>query len=97
LPVFISSIQDSTDVVVKRSYTTKFLNDTASPDIDGLLNDPGWDIVEWESDFIERRPDENTKPDHQTKFKIVYDDKFLYVGIRAYDSDPDKIEFKVIG
>lgn len=87
--------QDSTDVVAQRTYTTKFLNEIASPDIDGLLDDPSWDIVEWEGDFIERRPDENTQPDHKTKFKIVYDQKFLYVGIRAYDSDPDKIEMRL--
>jgi len=87
--------QDSTDVVEKRTYTTKFLNEIASPEIDGLLNDPAWDAVEWEGDFVERRPDENTTPDHKTKFKIVYDQKFLYVGIRAYDSDPDKIEMRL--
>ena len=87
--------QDSTDVVVQRTYTTQPLKQTKAPDIDGLLNDPAWDIVEWEGDFIERRPDENTQPDQKTKFKIVYDQKFLYVGIRAYDSDPDKIEMRL--
>ena len=87
--VFFS--QDSTETVQQRTYTTQYLNEIASPEIDGFLNDPGWDIVEWEGDFMEKRPDENTQPDHQTKFKIVYDQKFLYVGIRAYDSDPDKI------
>lgn len=83
--------QDSTDTVVKRSYTTKHINDLATPEIDGLLNDPAWDIVAWEGDFIENKPDENTQPDQQTKFKIIYDKKFLYVGIRAYDNEPDKI------
>lgn len=87
--------QDSTDVVVQRTYTTKFLNKTATPDIDGLLYDPAWDIVAWEGDFIEQRPDENTQPDQQTKFKIVYDQKFLYVGIRAYDSVPNDIEMRL--
>lgn len=87
--------QDSTDVVQKRTYTTQFLNTIPSPEIDGLLDDPGWDIVEWQGNFIERRPDENTQPDQDTKFKIVYDEKFLYVGIRAYDSDPDKIEMRL--
>ena len=90
-----SFAQDSTDVVVKRSYTTKFINEMAPPEIDGILNDASWNIVAWEGDFVERRPDENTQPDHQTKFKIVYDQKFLYVAIRAYDSDPDKIEMRL--
>ena len=87
--------QDSTDVVIQRTYTTKFLNETLAPEIDGHLDDDAWDVVEWEGDFVERRPDENTKPDHSTKFKIIYDQKFLYVGIRAYDSDPDKIEMRL--
>ncbi len=87
--------QDSTDVVALRTYTTSFLNQTTAPEIDGKLNDPAWNIVPWEGDFIEQRPDENTAPDHQTKFKIVYDQKFLYVGIRAYDAEPDKIELRL--
>ena len=40
--------QDSTDVVIQRSYTTKFLNETVYPEIDGLWDDPGWGIVAWE-------------------------------------------------
>mgnify|MGYP003670421142 CR=1 FL=1 len=83
--------QDSTTTVPKRIYTTQPLNGVPSPEIDGILDDEGWDIVAWENDFIEQRPDENTPPDHQTKFKIVYDQKFLYVGIRCLDSEPDKI------
>jgi len=88
----VGNAQDSTKTVPKKIYTTKFLNQTESPEIDGILDDVGWDIVAWESDFVEQRPDENTQPDHQTKFKIIYDQKFLYVAIRAFDSEPDKIE-----
>ncbi len=84
--------QDSVKSIPKKIYTTKFLKQVESPEIDGILDDLGWDIVPWESGFIEQRPDENKQPDHQTKFKIIYDQKFLYVGIRAFDSEPDKIE-----
>jgi hypothetical protein len=76
--------------VPKRVYTTKAV--TKAPTIDGLLNDDGWNAVEWTSDFIENEPDENTPPSYQTQFKIVYDAKFLYVGIRAFDGESDKIE-----
>ncbi|WP_373519126.1 DUF5916 domain-containing protein [Pricia sp.] len=92
----IGSAQDSTTTktttLPKKQYTTKFLNQTESPQIDGIIDDIGWNLVDWESGFTEQRPDENTPPDHQTKFKIVYDEKFLYVAIRALDSEPDKIE-----
>lgn len=49
-------------------------------------------MVEWAGDFIENEPDENTPPSQKTKFKIAYDQKFLYVAYRCYDTEPDKIE-----
>lgn len=69
--------QDSTQTIVKKIYTTQFLKEVVPPEIDGVLDDNCWDIAEWAGDFIEQRPDENTAPDHQTKFKIIYDRKFL--------------------
>ncbi|WP_438426554.1 DUF5916 domain-containing protein [Aquimarina macrocephali] len=84
--------QDSTSTVKKRIYTTKPLNNGETPTINGLIDEPGWDVVEWTSDFIENQPDENTPPSQETKFKIVYDQKYLYVAYRCYDTEPDKIE-----
>jgi hypothetical protein len=83
--------QDTIATLPKRIYTTAPVRNGVPPQIDGLLDDPAWDVVAWEDSFIEQRPDENTQPDHQTRFKIVYDQKFLYVGIRCLDSEPDKI------
>ncbi|GAA4276906.1 DUF5916 domain-containing protein [Aquimarina mytili] len=90
-PIF-SIAQDSTKVVTKRIYTTKPLNNNEAPNIDGIIDDSSWDIAEWTGDFIESQPDENTPPDQQTKFKILYDQKYLYVAYRCYDKEPSKIE-----
>lgn len=84
--------QDSTTVVPKRIYTTNSIKGESAPVIDGVLNDVSWGVVEWASDFVENRPDENTVPSERTKFKIVYDDKNLYIAFRCYDSKPEKIE-----
>ncbi len=73
----------------KKIYTTKSI--IVPPIIDGVLNDESWKAVTWAVDFIENEPDENTPPSEQTQFKIVYDEKNLYVGIRAFDSAPDSI------
>ena len=89
---FTSYSQDSTSTVKKRIYVTKPLKDLEPPAIDGQIDDASWDIVEWTGDFIENQPDENTPPSQQTKFKIVYDQKYLYVAYRCYDTEPDKIE-----
>jgi len=87
----IHAQENQKTVIAKRIYTTKSLGQEKAPVIDGLLNDTSWNIVEWTSDFIENEPDENTPPSFQTKFKIVYDDKNLYVGIRSIDVAPDSI------
>ncbi|WP_273565628.1 DUF5916 domain-containing protein [Maribacter halichondriae] len=83
--------QDSLTVVPKRIYETKPSGDLGAPTIDGLLNDPVWDRVAWGNDFIEQRPDENTPPGQQTRFKITYDQKFLYIGLQCFDEEPNKI------
>jgi hypothetical protein len=75
----------------KRAYTAKRVN-PHSPAIDGILNDPAWKTAPWGSDFIQREPYEGQNPSQKTAFKILYDDKNLYVGIRAYDTKPGKIE-----
>jgi len=83
--------QDSTTVIPKRIYTTKALSGEKPPFIDGIMNEAVWGQVEWENDFVESRPDENTPPSNQTRFKIIYDTKNIYIGIQCLDSLPDKI------
>ena len=84
--------QETRPVIQKRIYTTNSIVPLLPPEIDGLIDEPCWDKVDWEGEFIEWRPDENTEPSQQTSFKIIYDEKNLYVAIRAYDTEPDKIE-----
>jgi hypothetical protein len=77
LTVLSMQAQDKPSVP-KRVYQTQALGDLPSPEIDGLINEESWNTVEWTGDYIENQPDENTPPTEQTKFKIVYDKKFLY-------------------
>lgn len=75
-----------------KTYTTQRLPKGKAPDIDGLIQESLWDIVPWAGDFIEQMPDENTPPAQQTQFKIAYDNKFLYVAVRCFDTQPHLIE-----
>ncbi len=72
-----------------KSYTTDRIQSEIQ--IDGKLDDEAWTQVEWGGDFVGHTPDFNVEPFQQTKFKILYDAKFLYVGIRALDSEPEEI------
>lgn len=76
----------------KKKYTTKTIEGLKSLVIDGVIDDEAWNTVSWGGDFIENDPDENTAPLYQTKFKVLYDAKYLYVAIRSFDAVPDKIE-----
>ncbi|MDG1284575.1 MAG: DUF5916 domain-containing protein [Flavobacteriaceae bacterium] len=59
--------------------------------MDGNLADSIWESAEWATNFIEVNPDENTDPSEQTKFKILYDQKHLYIALKALDSEPETI------
>lgn len=74
-----------------RVYNTSKLIGEA-PIIDGYISEDIWNIVEWSGDFTQKEPFENQKPSQQTAFKVIYDDNNLYVAIRAFDTEPEKIE-----
>ncbi len=80
-----------TEAFTKRTYTTKAIGPAGTPKIDGHLNDTAWDLVEWTSDFTEWEPDNGSAPTEQTKMKIVYDDKNIYVAFKCYDKDPEGV------
>jgi hypothetical protein len=76
-----------------RSYTTTRLT-SERPTIDGKLDDACWKTGEWAGDFTQWIPNEGARPSQPTHLKILYDDKNIYVAIRAFDSEPDKISRK---
>lgn len=83
--IHVAPAQDSL-----RFYQTAMVTGNP-PVIDGVLDDESWNSVEWASDFIQREPTDGAPPSQQTRFKILYDTKYLYFGILALDSEPDKV------
>lgn len=78
----------------KRIYTTSRIK-SPTPAIDGKLNDQCW-IKDgtWAGNFTQWIPNEGAKPSQPTELKVLYDDKNIYVAIRAYDSEPEKMNQK---
>jgi hypothetical protein len=87
---YTTSAQNTT--LTKKKYTTTANEKFRAPVIDGILDDKSWNLVPWGTDFIENEPDENTAPSYQTRFKILYDSKYLYFAVQAFDSVPEEIE-----
>jgi hypothetical protein len=73
-----------------RVYNTTRLN-IDRPVIDGKLDDACWKTGEWAGNFTQWIPNEGAKPSQPTQLKILYDDKNIYVAIKAFDNEPEKI------
>ncbi|MCX6557001.1 MAG: DUF5916 domain-containing protein [Candidatus Aminicenantes bacterium] len=78
----------------KRVYLSKHINPHA-PAIDGKSDDPCWDKVEWSDQFVQTDPRCGEAPTEPTEFKIMYDEKNIYVLIRCHDSKAGGIERRV--
>src|SRR5512138_2659018 len=61
-----------------------------APEIDGRLTDGAWSQGEWAGDYRQYIPTEGAAPSQRTELKILYDERNVYVAIRAYD-EMDKI------
>src|SRR6266581_43211 len=59
--------------------------------IDGRDDDAVWRIAQPITQFREFRPKEDGDPRYATEAKVAYDDRNLYVFIRAFDPHPDSI------
>ena len=81
---------DSIPKVERRIYTTTKIE--KSPKIDACFDDECWASVDWQSDFIVNQPNNGDTPKRQTKFKIVYDDNYLYLAFRCLHEDISQIE-----
>lgn len=76
--------------IERRAYhTNKAQGDLIK--LDGIADEDIWNSVEWSSDFIENKPDNGSPTYLQTAFKVLYDDKYLFMTFRAHDTAPDSI------
>jgi hypothetical protein len=62
-----------------------------APIIDGREDDAVWRNAPATSDFREFQPTEGKTPRFRTEFRAAYDDRNLYIFVRAFDSHPDSI------
>lgn len=61
------------------------------PKIDGDLNEPFWRNIEPITDFIQLDPAYGEPATERTEVRICYNSRYLYFGVRCFDSEPEKI------
>ncbi|MBN2417751.1 MAG: carbohydrate binding family 9 domain-containing protein, partial [Deltaproteobacteria bacterium] len=89
-PADQDSVLKQKNTIKQPVYTTSRL-ETEGPVIDGKLDDECWKHGTWAGDFHQWIPDEGAPPTFPTEFNIQYNDRNIYVAIRAYDGEPEKI------
>jgi hypothetical protein len=61
------------------------------PRIDGILDDACWSGVQVMDNFTQVDPREGARPTERTELLVVHDRDHLFIAVRCFDSEPDKI------
>jgi hypothetical protein len=59
--------------------------------IDGRLDEPDWKTSDVITNFLQAEPDEGRDATELTEVRVLFDSKNIYFGIRAFDSEPNKV------
>ena len=62
-----------------------------APKIDGRLDDAAWESAGLIPRLRQKVPVAYAEASAQTEIRILYDDDFLYIGVRAFDATPEKV------
>jgi len=71
---------DSVRTQIKAVKISTMLN------IDGVLNEPEWNLTSHSPSFIQIEPYQGKQPAFETQVKVLYNQKYLYFGIISKDS-----------
>jgi len=53
--------------------------------IDGLLDEAPWSLAQPATDFLQQEPTEGAPASERTEIRVLFDDRNIYFGIRAFD------------
>jgi hypothetical protein len=84
--------QDSSTVFAQRMT----LQESATLVIDGELLEDLWSGAPAASGFRQREPLDGRLATERTEVVVLFDDQTLYVGVRAYDRDPDDVISRIL-
>lgn len=91
LTFFVAFSSIAQENISKKEYTASKIS--TPPKIDGLLDDPIWKELPVLGDFVMMNPEDGTpeRTTHKTTAQIAYDDDAVYVAIKMYDNEPNRI------
>ncbi|SVC10269.1 uncharacterized protein METZ01_LOCUS263123, partial [marine metagenome] len=82
------AVEDYTKLKYKTAIATRTED---PPKIDGLTNDAAWEKAILADEFLQFDPYNLEAPTVRTEFRVLYDDKYLYIAFDNFDPNPEKI------
>ncbi len=91
LIVYFILVNNSSAVNPGNSEPIKVLKITTPPAIDGKLDETIWTHATMVSNFIQRFPKDGERATEKTEVYFMYTTTDLFVGVRCFDAQPEKI------
>ena len=86
--LFCSILSSFSHLYSQKSISVKHV-DEEEFEIDGVLNEPAWETATPSSDYFEWFPADSKLVEYQTEIRMLYNEKYLYIGIKAYAPGKD--------
>jgi hypothetical protein len=86
-----SFVSRATAAPASARFEATFLSGANPVRLSGILRDDVWSTAAPISDFVQREPREGAPPSQRTEFRVAYDATTMYVKVRAFDTEPEKI------
>lgn len=83
-----AAAQGDTGVLVRSADVT---TTTAPIEIDGVLDEAAWSSAPKIGELVQRQPDTGRAPTERTDITLLRDDDNLYIGVYAYDAEPERV------
>ena len=72
-------------------HSASAVRTTQPPIIDGIIHEDEWDGATRLENFIQLEPERGKPATQRTVAYFAYDDSYVYIAVRSYDTEPEKI------
>ena len=86
-----NDLRPASELAPSEQYRVEPLRVDQGPNIDGRLDEAVWALAATIDEFIQQEPSEGAPATEQTVVRLLYDAEVLYIGVEAYDTDPNGV------
>lgn len=79
------------DQTVRPNLRLQAVRSTTPIVTDGRLDEKAWKRAPVAGSFVQTEPHQGDPATEQTEVRVLYDDEYLYIGVIAFDAEPERI------